>query len=228
VSRLRLYGYWRSSASHRVRIALQLKGLDYEYVPVDLRHDGGAQFSAAYRALNPQSRVPTLETPDGLLTQSMAIMEWLEETYPQPPILPSDARRRARVRALAQILVADVQPLQNTSVTRYLKESLRVDEAGLASWLAEWIGRGLAAVEDLLGREPASGDYCVGERPTIADICLAAQCESARRFNVTLAPYPRIARIDAACGALGAFQRAAPQQQSDAPGNTPGVRGARA
>ena len=225
MSRLRLYGYWRSSASHRVRIALQLKGLDYEYVPVDLRTDGGAQFSAEYRALNPQSRVPTLETPDGLLTQSMAIMEWLEETHPQPPLLPSDARRRARVRALAQILAADVQPLQNTSVTRYLRETLHVDEPGLAAWLEEWIGRGLAAVEDLLRREPVSGDYCVGERPSIADVCLAAQCESARRFNVALEPYPRIARIDAACGALGAFQRAAPQQQSDAPGNSPAAVG---
>jgi maleylacetoacetate isomerase len=226
VSRLRLYGYWRSSASHRVRIALQLKGLDYEYRPVDLRTDGGAQFSAEYRALNPQSRVPTLETPDGLLTQSMAIMEWLEETYPQPPLLPPDARGRARVRALAQILVADVQPLQNTSVTRYLRESLHVDETALAAWLAEWIGRGLSSVENLLGREPASGDYCVGERPTIADICLAAQCESARRFGVALAPYPRISRIDAACGALGAFQRAAPQQQVDAPARTPAARAA--
>ena len=220
MSRLRLYGYWRSSASHRVRIALQLKGLDYEYRPVDLRADGGAQFSAEYRALNPQSRVPTLETPDGLLTQSMAIMEWLEEAYPQPPLLPPDARGRARVRALAQVLVADVQPLQNTSVTRYLRESLHVDEAGLAAWLGEWIGRGLSTVEDLLGRAPASGDFCVGGRPTIADICLAAQCESARRFGIPLEPYPRIARVDAACGALGAFQRAAPGQQPDAPGNT--------
>lgn len=226
MSRLRLYGYWRSSASHRVRIALQLKGLDYEYLPVDLRTGGGAQFSAEYRALNPQSRVPTLETPDGLLTQSMAIMEWLEETHPQPPILPPDARARARVRALAQILVSDVQPLQNTSVTGYLSKSLHVDEVGLAAWLAEWIGRGLSTVENLLGREPAGGDFCVGERPTIADICLVAQCESARRFGIPLTPFPRIARIDAACGALGAFHRAAPQQQPDAPGNTPAARAA--
>ena len=226
MSRLRLYGYWRSSASHRVRIALQLKGLDYEYRPVDLRQDGGAQFSAEYRALNPQSRVPTLETPDGLLTQSMAIMEWLEETYPQPPLLPPDARGRARVRAMAQVLVADVQPLQNTSVTRYLRESLHVDDAGLAAWLQEWIGRGLSTVENLLGREPASGEFCVGDRPTIADICLAAQCESARRFGVALEPYRRIARIDAACGAFGAFQRAAPARQPDAPANTAAARAA--
>lgn len=217
MSRLRLHGYWRSSASHRVRIALGLKGLDYEYCPVDLRQPSGAQFSAGYRALNPQSRVPTLETPDGALIQSMAIMEWLEDTYPEPPLLPPDARGRARVRALAMVLVADVQPLQNTSVTRYLTETCHVDEAGLSRWLGEWIGRGLATVEEMLGREPAGGDFCIGARPTLADICLAAQCESARRFQVTLAPYPRIQRIDAACNALDAFQRAAPQNQPDAP-----------
>jgi len=217
VSRLRLHGYWRSSASHRVRIALELKGLDYEYCAVDLRQHGGAQFSAGYRALNPQSRVPTLETPDGALIQSMAIMEWLEETYPEPPLLPPDARGRARVRALSQVLVSDVQPLQNTSVTRYLTETCRVDAAGLSAWLAEWIGRGLATLEELLGREAAGGGFCIGARPTLADICLAAQCESARRFEISLAAYPRIQRIDAACGALAAFQRAAPLRQPDAP-----------
>ncbi len=224
MSALRLHNYWRSSASHRVRIALELKGLDYEYLRIDLRQDGGAQFSAAYRELNPQSRVPTLETPDGMLTQSMAIMEWLEETYPQPPLLPARPGARARVRAIAQVLVSDVQPLQNLSVTRYLKESLHVDEAAIAVWLHEWIGRGLAAVEGLLAREPTGGGFCVGDRPTLADICLAAQCESARRFGVGLEAYPRISRIDAACGTLGTFQRAAPGQQPDAPRPAPAGR----
>jgi maleylpyruvate isomerase len=224
VSALRLHNYWRSSASHRVRIALELKGLDYEYLRIDLRQDGGAQFSAAYRELNPQSRVPTLETPDGMLTQSMAIMEWLEETYPQPPLLPATPGARARVRAIAQVLVSDVQPLQNLSVTRYLKESLHVDEAAIAAWLHEWIGRGLAAVEGLLAREPPSGEFCVGNRPTLADICLAAQCESARRFNVGLDAWPRVIRIDAACNALPAFQQAAPQRQLDAPQPAPARR----
>ena len=217
MSGLRLYGYWRSSASHRVRIALQLKGLDYQYLPVDLRQGGGEQFSAAYRALNPQSRVPALETPDGVLTQSMAILEWLEETYPQPPLLPTTARERARVRAMAQILVADVQPLQNLAVTRFLKESLHVDDAAVARWLHEWIGRGLATLEDLLGRNGTDGDFCHGQRPTLADVCLVPQCESARRFGVELAAYARIARIDAACRALAPFQRAAPTAQPDAP-----------
>ena len=217
MSGLRLYNYWRSSASHRVRIALQLKGLEYEYLPVNLVSGGGEQFSAAYRALNPQSRVPALETPDGVLTQSMAIMEWLEESYPRPPLLPATPRARARARAMAQILVSDVQPLQNTSVTRYLRETLRIDDAALKGWLREWIGRGLATLEDMLSREPGAGDFCLGDRPTIADACLVPQCASARRFGVELAAYPRIAAIDAACNALPPFQRAAPDQQPDAP-----------
>ena len=216
MSGLRLYNYWRSSASYRVRIALELKGLSYEYLPVHLGQGGGEQFSAAYRALNPQSRVPALETPDGVLTQSMAILEWLEETYPQPALLPRTPRERARVRAMAQILVSDVQPLQNMAVTRYLQESLHVDEAALKGWLREWIGRGLAALEEMLGREPMSGDFCVGTLPTIADLCLVPQCASARRFGVDPAGYPLIARIDKACNAIPAFQRAAPLEQPDA------------
>jgi maleylpyruvate isomerase len=216
VSGLRLYNYWRSSASHRVRIALELKGLKYEYVPVHLGQDGGAQFSPAYRALNPQARVPALETGDGVLTQSMAILEWLEETHPEPPLLPPSARERARVRAMALLLVADVQPLQNLSVTRYLQGTLHLDDAALKAWLREWIGRGLTALEDTLGREPRSGDYCLGARPTLADACLVPQCASARRFGVDPSAYPRISRIDVACSAMAAFQRAAPLQQPDA------------
>ena len=215
MSRLRLYSYWRSSASHRVRIVLQLKGLDYEYVPVHLVAGGGEQYSAAYRALNSQSRVPALETDDGVLTQSMAIMEWLEETYPDPPLLPRAAAGRARVRAMAQIMVADVQPLQNSSVTRYLQEKLHQDEAAVAAWRCAWVARGLAALEEMLGRDPP-GDYCVGAQPTLADACLLPQCASARRFGVDTCAYPRIARIEKACNATGAFQRAAPAQQPDA------------
>jgi maleylpyruvate isomerase len=215
VSRLRLYSYWRSSASHRVRIALQLKGLEYEYVAVHLASDGGQQYSAAYRALNPQSRVPTLETPEGVLTQSVAIMEWLEETYPDPQLLPATPAARARVRAMAQLLVADVQPLQNVSVTNYLQEKLHLDEAAIDAWRRAWVGRGLAALEDMLERE-APGDFCVGARPTLADACLLPQCASAHRFGVDMSAYPRIARIEKACNAIGAFQRAAPAQQPDA------------
>ena len=217
MSGLRLYNYWRSSASHRVRIALQLKGLSYEYLPVHLGAGAGEQFSAAYRALNPQSRVPALETVDGILTQSMAILEWLEETHPQPALLPRAPRERARVRAMAQVLIADVQPLQNQSVTRYLQGTLQLDNAALKSWLREWVGRGLGALEEMLGQEPASGAFCVGTQPTFADVCLVPQCASARRFGVDPADYPRIARVDEACSAMPAFQRAAPAQQPDAP-----------
>jgi maleylpyruvate isomerase len=215
VSALRLYSYWRSSASHRVRIVLQLKGLDYEYVPVHLAADGGAQYSAAYRALNPQSRVPALETADGVLTQSMAIMEWLEETHPDPPLLPATAAARARVRSIAQLLVADVQPLQNLSVTNYLRDKLHQDEATVDAWRRAWVGRGLAALEDMLERD-APGDFCVGAHPTLADACLLSQCASAHRFGVDMSAYPRIARIEKACNAIGAFQRAAPEAQPDA------------
>ncbi len=167
MSGLRLYNYWRSSASHRVRIALQLKGLSYEYVPVHLGAGEGEQFSAAYRALNPQSRVPALETADGILTQSMAILEWLEETHPQPALLPSGSRERARVRAMAQVLIADVQPLQNQSVTRYLQSTLHADEATLKGWLRMWIGRGLGVLEEMLGQESGEGAFCVGAQPTL-------------------------------------------------------------
>jgi maleylpyruvate isomerase len=216
VSALRLYSYWRSSASYRVRIALELKGLSYEYVPVHLLAGGGQQFTPAYRALNPQARVPALETTDGVLTQSMAIIEWLEETYPNPALLPRTAGPRARVRALAQILVADVQPLQNQSVTSYLKRELRLNETALSAWLRHWIGNGLGAIEELLGPDSARGDFCVGEWPTVADVCLVPQCASARRFGVDPADYPRIARIERSCNAIAAFQRAAPARQPDA------------
>jgi maleylacetoacetate isomerase len=218
VSGLRLYSYWRSSASHRVRIALQLKGLSYEYVPVHLGAGEGEQFSAAYRALNPQSRVPALETHGGILTQSMAILEWLEETQPQPALLPESSRDRARVRAMAQVLIADVQPLQNQSVTRYLQASLHIDEAALKSWLREWIGRGLSALESLVGQGGSVGAlFCHGERPSFADVCLVPQCASARRFGVDLNAYPNISRIERHCSGLPAFARAAPAAQPDAP-----------
>lgn len=216
MSALRLHSYWRSSAAFRVRIALQLKGLSYDYLPVHLLKAGGEQFTAAYRALNPQSRVPALETPDGVLTQSMAILEWLEETYPSPALLPRTPRERARVRAMAQMLVADVQPLQNTSVTQYLQGTLQLDDTALKAWLREWIGRGLAALEEMLAREPSGGDFCCGETPTFADICLVPQCASSRRFGVDPQDYPRLARIEKTCQALPAFQRAAPENQPDA------------
>ncbi len=216
MSALRLYSYWRSSAAYRVRIALELKGLDYDYLPVHLVQDGGVQYSAAYREINPQARVPSLATPGGVLTQSMAIMEWLDETYPEPALLPADAYARAQVRGMAQLLVADIQPLQNLSVTGYLRETVHADEAAIKAWLQHWISRGLGAFEELLARQPHAGDFCLGATPTLADVCLVPQCYSSRRFGLDPAAWPRIARIEQACVALGAFQRAAPEQQPDA------------
>lgn len=216
MSTLKLYNYWRSSASYRVRIALALKQVPYEYLPVHLLQDGGAQFSVAYRELNPQSRVPTLLVAGKTLTQSMAIMEWLEETYPQPALLPRDALERARVRSLAQILVADVQPLQNVAVTRYLTEVLQLDSAAVKTWLFEWMQRGMAAFETRLQVEPETGHYCHGDTPTLADVCLVAQCYTARRFGLNLAQFSRLLRIETNCLQLAEFRSAAPELQPDA------------
>lgn len=214
---IRLYSYWRSSAAYRVRIGLALKGLPYEYVPVHLLREGGEQFSAAFRGLNPQSRVPALALDGQLLTQSLAILEYLDETQPQPaPLLPAEPLARARIRSLALLIAADIQPLQNTSVARYLKERHAFTDADLADWLREWIGRGLGALEARLAAERETGQFCHGDTPTLADLCLVPQCYASRRFGVDPAQYPHIAAIEQACVALPAFQRAAPEMQPDA------------
>jgi len=216
VSRLRLYSYWRSSASYRVRIALGLKGLAYDYVPVHLLAGGGEQFAPAYTTLNPQARVPTLVTPDGPLTQSMAILEWLEEFQPQPALLPAGSAARAQVRAISQLLVADVQPLMNISTGRALRERLGASDEAILAWRRDWARRGFTALEQLLEREPVPGRCCVGDAPSFADCCLVPQCYSARRFGVELAPWPRIEAIERHCLSLPAFARAAPELQPDA------------
>jgi maleylacetoacetate isomerase len=214
--RPRLYSYWRSSASYRVRIALALKGLPYDYLAVDLAKGGGEQNQPAYRAVNPQGRVPALETDGRVLTQSLAILEYLEETHPEPPLLPADAFGRARVRSLAGIVACDIQPLQNLVVTQYLRDRLGIDDVAVKTWLQEWIGRGLTALETRLAREPETGQFCHGEHPGMADACLVPQVYAARRFGVDLARFPTVARIDATCRALESFRRAAPEAQPDA------------
>lgn len=213
---MKLYSYWRSSASFRVRIALHLKGLSFDYVAVHLLRDGGEQFGDAYRSVNPEARVPSLEIDGHILTQSMAILEWIEETHPNPPLLPGDAFDRARVRGLAQLIVADVQPLQNTGVVRYLRDVLGQPDAARAAWQQHWIRRGMEALEERLQRDPETGRHCHGDSPTLADICLVPQCYAARRFGVDPAEFARISAIEAACLELPAFQAATPERQPDA------------
>ena len=217
MGRLRLHSYWRSSAAYRVRIGLALKGIDYDYLPVHLVRGGGEQFEPGYVKLNPQSRVPVLEVDGAVLTQSMAILEWLEEAHPAAPrLLPDEPLGRARVRSLAQLIAADIQPLQNTAVTRYLRERHGWGDPEVGAWMQEWIGRGLRALEQRLAADGRDGRFCHGDAPTLADVCLVPQCYASRRFGVDLAAFPRIAAIDAACRELEPFQRAAPERQPDA------------
>ncbi|CAI06872.1 maleylacetoacetate isomerase [Aromatoleum aromaticum] len=216
---MQLYNFFRSGTSHRLRIALNLKGLDYEYVAVDLRSE--EHLDAAFRAVNPQALVPALvsESTEGDLTliQSPAIIEWLEERYPTPALLPASAEDRARVRALAAIVGCDIHPINNRRILEYLRKTLGCDEAAVLAWCGTWIKAGFDALEALLAADKSRGQFCFGNTPTIADVYLIPQVESARRFNVDLSPYPNILAVDAACGQLDAFCRAAPAMQPDAP-----------
>ncbi len=211
---MKIYNYFRSGTSHRLRIVLNLKGLDWDYVAVDLRAE--AHFDAAFKALNPQGFVPTLIDGDLVLTQSPAIIEWLEERYPQPPLLPAGMDDRARVRALAAIVGCDIHPLNNRRVLEYLRHTLGCDEAAVLTWCATWINAGFAALEAMLATDPDRGNFCFGGQPGVADAYLVAQVESARRFKVDLSAYPAVCAVDRACAALPAFAKAAPQQQPDA------------
>jgi maleylpyruvate isomerase len=213
---LELYTYWRSSAAYRVRIALNLKALPYVTHAVDLVKDGGEQWSAQYRAINPQSRVPTLSHNGQRITQSLAIIEYLDETFPGTRLIPKEPLDRARVRMLSQIIACDIQPMQNTSTTRYLKEKLHLDDAAVAEWMREWITRGLDAFNAQLERDHLSGRFCHGDTPTMADCCLVPQIFAADRFGVPATRYPRLALIAENCNGLAAFQHAHPSKQTDA------------
>jgi maleylacetoacetate isomerase len=213
---LELYSYWRSSASYRVRIALNLKSLPYVTHGVNLVRDGGEQWSVTYRDVNPQSRVPTLVHDGQRFTQSLAIIEYLDETFPDHRLIPRDPVDRARVRMLSQIIACDIQPLQNTSTTLYLKDKLHVDDAAITTWLREWIVRGLGAFNAHLERDHLSGKFCHGDTPTMADCCLVPQLFAASRFGVEVTRYPRLALIAENCAALSAFQHAHPSKQPDA------------
>lgn len=214
---LRLYTYWRSSAAYRVRIALGLKGLDYEPVPVHLVRNGGEHRAESYVAINPQARVPALEHDGRVLTQSLAIIEYLDETWPEPPLLPrGDAAARARVRALAQLVACDIHPVNNLRVIQYLGRHLNVAEDARDAWYRHWIMDGFAALETLLAGSGETGRYCHGDMPTLADVCLVPQVYNARRYRCDLTPFPTIVRIDAACAELPAFAAARPEAQPDA------------
>jgi maleylpyruvate isomerase len=209
-----VHGFFRSSAAYRLRIALRLKGLDPEFRSVHLRR--GDQRTEAFTALNPQGLVPALETDDGaVLTQSLAIIEWLDETFPVPPLLPADRVARAHARAFAQVVACDIHPLQNLRVLRYLKRTYGEDQDGLDAWCRHWIAPGLAACEDLVTDAPAEG-FAFGPAPGLAEICLVPQMYSADRFGLDLAPYPRLRALRARCEALPAFADAHPSRQPDA------------
>jgi maleylpyruvate isomerase len=208
---MKLHGYFRSSAAYRVRIALNLKGLRADHLPHHLRK--GEQRDPAYLAINPQGLVPALETGGEILTQSLAIIEWLEETHPAPALLPDDPMRRAKVRAFAQAIACDIHPVQNTKVLARLRE-LGLAENQVTEWAA-WANReGLIACETLIANEP--GPFCFGDKPTLADLCLVPQLGNARRFGVDVSAFPRLLRAEAACKAMQAFADAAPDKQPDA------------
>ena len=210
---MKLYGYFRSSAAFRVRIALNLKKLDYETAAVHLRRND--QTRPDYLRVNPQGLVPTLEHGDRTLIQSLAIIEYLDETYPDPPLLPRLRADRARVRALAEIVACEIHPINNLRVLRYLTHSLGHDEAAIASWYNHWIDAGFQALERLLADDPRTGNFCHGQAPGLADITLVPQVVNAERYRLDLAPYPTITRIFENCMKLEPFVAAHPDKQPD-------------
>jgi maleylacetoacetate isomerase len=209
---VKLYSYFRSSAAYRVRIALNIKGIAYETVPVHLIKDGGHNKRPEFRAVNPQMRVPALVTPAGdVLIQSLAIIEYLEETHPEPALLPKDPIARAKVRALADLIACDIHPLNNTSPLRYLKSSMGQEQSAIDAWYHHWIVTGFEAIEELL----TPGPYACGNAVTLADLCLVPQINNARRLKVPLERFPKIVGVDSACLKLMAIDRARPENQPD-------------
>ena len=211
---MKLYSYFRSSAAYRVRIALNLKGIAYETASVHLVKEGGHNRRPEFRAINPQMRVPALVTPAGdVLIQSLAIIDYLDETHPEPPLLPKDPIARAKVRALAEIVACDIHPLNNTSPLRYLKHTMGQEQSAIDAWYHHWVTEGFEAIEALID---GGGPYACGKAVTLADICLVPQVANARRLKVPLDRFPKIIVADEACLALPAFDRARPENQPDA------------
>jgi maleylacetoacetate isomerase len=213
---MKLYTFFRSSASFRVRIALNLKGLQYEQAPIHLRRGGGEQLSTEYKAINPQALVPALEDGGKILTQSLAIIEYLEERYPQPPLLPRDPADKAVVRSMALIIACEVHPIQNLRVLQYVKREYNQSDEQVNRWAQHWIDLGLVALEQMIVAQARRGRFCFGDTPTLADICLVPQLGNARRYGCDLTPCPAIIEIEKNCMALPAFADAAPEKQPDA------------
>ncbi len=217
---MKLYGYFRSSASYRVRIALNLKGLDAEHVSVHLVKHGGEQFSDNFRVVNPDALVPALlDTDKGLdivLNQSLAIIEYLEEKYPQPALLPTNLADRAHIRSLALSVACEIHPLNNLRVLKYLTGTLGISEEQKNTWIQHWCVSGLAALEQRLAADKRTGDFCFGNRPGLADCCLVPQIFNAQRFNCDLSGMPTLMRINQHCLSLAAFVNAMPMNQADA------------
>ena len=217
---LHLYSYWRSSAAYRVRIGLNLKELTYTTVPVHLLQDGGQQHHPSYQRLNPQELVPTLVHGERHLTQSLAILEYIDECFPQPALLPHEVHQRQQVRALAQLVACDIHPLNNLRVLQYVEREWAQPAPAREQWVRHWMAQGFSAFEALLAQQARPGDFCFGNQPTLADCCLIPQLYNAHRFAVSLQPFPLIQRIEANCMALPAFIAAHPDQQPDAPAAT--------
>jgi maleylpyruvate isomerase len=215
MSMLKLYDYWRSSAAYRVRIGLNLKGVEYESIPVNIGPGKDEQMRAPYRDINPQMRVPALETPHGVLTQSLSILVWLDQTYREHPLVPSDPWMGAQVRAFALTIGTDIHPLNNTSVLTRLRLQFSADDDHIGEWYRHWITLGFAALEAQAAKRPET-IYAFGSTPSLADIMLVPQMANARRFNTDLTPFPRLVKWDARAREVPAFIKAAPENQKDA------------
>ena len=213
---MKLYTFFRSSASYRVRIALNLKNIQYEQAPIHLRRGGGEQLGAAYKAINPQGLVPALDDNGKILTQSLAIIEYLEEKYPKPPLFPTDPADKAQVRSMAMVIACEVHPIQNLRVLNYVKATYNQTDAQVNQWAQHWIDLGLSAIEQMIVAQPRRGKFCFGDMPTLADICLVPQLGNARRYGCDLSKYSAISEIEKNCMALPAFANAAPEKQPDA------------
>lgn len=212
---LKLYDYWRSSAAYRVRIGLHLKGVAYESIPINIAPGKDEQRADSFRAKNPQMRVPALETEHGVLTQSLAILSWLDTKHPEPPFLPADPWAAAQARSFALNIATDIHPLNNLAPLAVLREKFGADQDAIADWYRHWIRLGFEALEAQLSAMPRC-EFVFGDAPTIADICLVPQCANARRFQLDMSPFPRLAALDGRARAHPAFERAAPENQKDA------------